>query len=240
MVCLSCASTGSLLRALGRVIRAHQEARIADTQVPEVPFNIMSDVRFKKAQSAVSENIASAGRLGLGKRRKRIDALTLQDEAAMLSLPSYKNTTAKGCSMRFAYFCTRNFFVRGPADLHELTDMDFTLGNDQHGEFLRYVKTLYVDCSISCVLLIYCRASMNCAADNWLYIEDIRESSMCNFHEMNHMQGMIYSIPSFEGFVILASPPTHTFFISFLMLEIMFMCAVVSWVSPLLRPVEGA
>ena len=150
----------------------------------------------------------------MGKRRKRIDVLTLQDEAAMLSLPSYKNTTAKGFSMRFAYFCTHNFFVRGPADLHELTDMDFTLGNDQHGEFLQYVNILYVDCSISCVLLIFCRASMDCVANDWLYIEDIRESSMCNisFHEMNHMQGMMYSVPSFEGFVILASPPTHTFF----------------------------
>ncbi|XP_024387143.1 uncharacterized protein [Physcomitrium patens] len=131
---------GSLLRALGRVIRAHQEVRIAETQVPEVPFNIMSDVRFKKARQAVSDNVASAGRLGLGKRRKRIDVLTLHDEAAMLALSTYKATTAKGCSMRFAYFCTRNFFIRGPAELHELTDMDFSLGKDHHGEFLRYEK----------------------------------------------------------------------------------------------------
>lgn len=138
MISLVYDSIGSLLRALGRVIRAHQEVRIAETQVPEVPFNIMSDVRFKKARQAVSDNVASAGRLGLGKRRKRIDVLTLHDEAAMLALSTYKATTAKGCSMRFAYFCTRNFFIRGPAELHELTDMDFSLGKDHHGEFLRY------------------------------------------------------------------------------------------------------
>lgn len=143
-VSLFCNSIGSLLRALGRVIRAHQESRIAETQVPEVPFNIMSDVRFKKARQAVSDNVASAGRLGLGKRRKRIDVLTLHDEAAMLALSTYKSTTAKGCSMRFAYFCTRNFFIRGPAELHELTDMDLTLGKDQHGEFLRYDSKYHI------------------------------------------------------------------------------------------------
>lgn len=149
---LLCNSIGSLLRALGRVIRAHQDARIAETQVPEVPFNIMSDVRFKKARQAVSDNVASAGRLGLGKRRKRIDVLTLHDEAAMLALSTYKSTTAKGCSMRFAYFCTRNFFIRGPAELHELTDMDLTLGKDQHGEFLRYGSRIIL------FLLCICRS----------------------------------------------------------------------------------
>lgn len=133
-------STGSLLRAIGRIIRAHQEVRVAKTQIPEVPFNIMSDIRFKKAQLTVTEIISTAGRLGLGKRRKRIDVLTLHDEAAMLALSTYKSTTAKGCSMRFAYFCTRNFFIRGPAELHELADMDFTLGKDQHGDFLRFVN----------------------------------------------------------------------------------------------------
>lgn len=133
-------TVGSLLRALGRVIRAYQEARIAETQVPEVPFNIMSDVRFRKARQAVTDNVASAVRLGLGKRRKRVDILTLHDEAAMLALSTYKSTTAKGCSMRFAYFCTRNFFIRGPAELHELTDLDLTLGKDQFGEYLRYEK----------------------------------------------------------------------------------------------------
>lgn len=138
LVLLSCNSIGSLLRALGRVVRSHQEARIAETQVPEVAFNIMSDARFKKARQAVSDNVAAVGRLGSSKRRKRMDVPTLHDEAAMLALSTYTCTTAKGCSMRFAYFCTRNFFIRGPAELHELTDLDLTLGKDEYGDFLRY------------------------------------------------------------------------------------------------------
>nr|PNR40498.1 hypothetical protein PHYPA_017900 [Physcomitrium patens] len=140
---------GSLLRALGRVTRAHQEARIAETQVPEAPLNIMSDVRFKKAGQAVSDNVASAGRLGLGKRRKCISILTLLDEAAMLALSTYKCTSAKGCSMRFAYFCTQKFFIRGTAELHELTDMDFTLGKDQHGDYEKRLKSWSSDCPLS-------------------------------------------------------------------------------------------
>lgn len=135
-------SIGSLLRAIGRILRAHQDARILQTQVPEVPFNVMSDFRFKKAQVTVSETISLASRLGTGRRRKRVGVLTLGDEAAMLAKSTYVNDTAKGCSMRFAYFCTRNFFIRGSTALHELTDLDFTLGSDEHGEFLRYVKLL--------------------------------------------------------------------------------------------------
>jgi hypothetical protein len=129
---------GSLLRAIGRILRAHQDARILQTQVPEVPFNVMSDFRFKKAQVTVSETISLASRLGTGRRRKRVGVLTLGDEAAMLAKSTYVNDTAKGCSMRFAYFCTRNFFIRGSTALHELTDLDFTLGSDEHGEFLRF------------------------------------------------------------------------------------------------------
>jgi len=159
---------GSLLRALGRVVRAHQEARIAETQVPEVPFNIMSDARFKKARQAVSDNVASAGRLGLGKRRKRMDVPSLHDEAAMLALSTYTCNTAKGCSMRFAYFCTRNFFIRGPAELHELTDLDLTLGKDQYGDFLRYEKqskSWSTDSPQS--------VSVNCSRPVTCYIEDV-------------------------------------------------------------------
>ncbi len=137
-------SIGSLLRAIGRILRAHQDARILQTQVPEVPFNVMSDFRFKKAQVTVSETISLASRLGTGRRRKRVGVLTLGDEAAMLAKSTYVNDTAKGCSMRFAYFCTRNFFIRGSTALHELTDLDFTLGSDEHGEFLRYVKAATV------------------------------------------------------------------------------------------------
>ncbi|XP_024394091.2 uncharacterized protein [Physcomitrium patens] len=159
---------GSLLRALGRVTRAHQEARIAETQVPEAPLNIMSDVRFKKAGQAVSDNVASAGRLGLGKRRKCISILTLLDEAAMLALSTYKCTSAKGCSMRFAYFCTQKFFIRGTAELHELTDMDFTLGKDQHGEFLRHdFHSILFSCFIS-LHFFKDMTTINCGPILWL------------------------------------------------------------------------
>lgn len=161
-------SIGSLLRALGRVTRAHQEARIAETQVPEAPLNIMSDVRFKKAGQAVSDNVASAGRLGLGKRRKCISILTLLDEAAMLALSTYKCTSAKGCSMRFAYFCTQKFFIRGTAELHELTDMDFTLGKDQHGEFLRHdFHSILFSCFIS-LHFFKDMTTINCGPILWL------------------------------------------------------------------------
>lgn len=136
----------NLLRAIGRVIRAREEQRCVETSSkPAVPFNILTDPRFQRVKLAANEAVMRAVQAGLGKEALKSDVLSRSEEKLMLDSNEASVSHPTGLNRRFAYFCTRNFFVRGGREMRECDSGMFHTYRDQYGdEFLRYSYILII------------------------------------------------------------------------------------------------
>ncbi|KAL3685410.1 hypothetical protein R1sor_003432 [Riccia sorocarpa] len=128
----------ALLRAIGRVIRARQEQRCVETGLAVHPFNILKDSRYHKVKLAADEAVQRSMDRGLGKSVKKSDILTLEEETRMLAQPKCDLQYPKGLNYVMAYYCLRNFFIRGVAELRQVNWEDFTVENLGTGPVLRF------------------------------------------------------------------------------------------------------
>nr|XP_024365966.1 uncharacterized protein LOC112277641 isoform X1 [Physcomitrium patens]XP_024365967.1 uncharacterized protein LOC112277641 isoform X1 [Physcomitrium patens]XP_024365968.1 uncharacterized protein LOC112277641 isoform X1 [Physcomitrium patens]XP_024365969.1 uncharacterized protein LOC112277641 isoform X1 [Physcomitrium patens] len=134
------ASIQAMLRAIGRIIRAREEQRTVETGIAKVPFSIYRDPRFLKVKWAVEDAVAKSAAIESAKEVIALEVHPPMNEGEMLNQCKFSNTHPEGCSRRFAYFCLRDFYVKGRSELRELSDVDFELFTDEHGECLRYTR----------------------------------------------------------------------------------------------------
>lgn len=139
MVCsnLLFISIQAMLRAIGRIIRARESKRTDETGVAKVPFNIFLDPRYQDVKVAVEEAVSKSAALECAKEVAIMEHGPVMEEEEMLKQCKYSRTHPEGCSRRFAYFCLRDFCVKGRTELRELSDVDFELYTDEHGDCLR-------------------------------------------------------------------------------------------------------
>lgn len=130
-------SIQAMLRAIGRIIRARELQRTAETGIAKVPFSIYRDPRFLRVKLAVEEAVAKSAAIESAKEVMTLEVHPPMNEIGMLSQCKFSNTHPEGCNRRFVYFCLRDFCVKGRSELRELSDVDFELFTDEHGECLR-------------------------------------------------------------------------------------------------------
>ncbi|KAL3694374.1 hypothetical protein R1sor_008025 [Riccia sorocarpa] len=127
-----------LLRAVGRVIRSRQEQRSVESGAPVHPFNILKDARYHKVKLAADEAVQRAMDRGLGKTIQKSDILTLDEERRMLAQEKCSLQCPRGLNYVMSYYCLRNFFIRGAAELRHVNWEDFSIENLVIGQVLRY------------------------------------------------------------------------------------------------------
>lgn len=132
-----------MLRAIGRIIRARETERTAETGIAKVPFSIYRDPRFLRVKQAVEEAVAKSAAIESAKEVMALEVHPPMNEEEMLNQCKLSKTHPEGCSRRFAYFCLRDFCVKGRSELRELSDVDFELYTDEHGEYLRSVHDTF-------------------------------------------------------------------------------------------------
>ncbi|KAG0600965.1 hypothetical protein M758_11G074700, partial [Ceratodon purpureus] len=114
---------GSMLRAIGRLIRARENHRCIENSTKlENPFYILTDIRYAKVRQAADIAAQRSVDAGLGKDIKRFDLISLEEEALMLASPAADVNTPSGLNHRFGYFTMRNFFVRGVNEVRALNE----------------------------------------------------------------------------------------------------------------------
>ena len=79
-------SIANMFRAMGRLIRAHQEQHILETHVQSaIKFQILTNVCYARAKLAADHAVNQSSKAGLGKEVQKSDVMTLTEEAAMLA-----------------------------------------------------------------------------------------------------------------------------------------------------------
>ncbi|KAL3695219.1 hypothetical protein R1sor_009295 [Riccia sorocarpa] len=146
-----------LLRAVGRVIRSRQEQRSVESGAPVHPFNILKDARYHKVKLAADEAVQHAMDRGLGKTVKKSDILTLDEERRMLAQEKCSLQCPRGLNYVMSYYCLRNFFIRGAAELRHVNWEDFSIENLVSGQVLRYTSGTFKNWKIDVA---------RCGADN--------------------------------------------------------------------------
>jgi len=103
-----------MLRALDRIICAHEEERFVETSSKSaLPFNILTDPKFHCVKLAADEAVIHIVHGGLGKDTLKSNVLTISEEKLMLDSEEASVSHPSRLNKLFAYFCTRIFFVRG-------------------------------------------------------------------------------------------------------------------------------
>lgn len=90
-----------MLRAIGRLIRAHQEERVIQTsEQPASPFYIIADCRYRAVVVAANQACAKSVAAGLGCEVLKSDTVSFDEESAMLSSDVANPLTPRGLNCR--------------------------------------------------------------------------------------------------------------------------------------------
>jgi len=145
------------LKAVGRLIRGREEERTIHTlEKPAVKFDIMKDVGYAKVVHAANRTAVKAFDVGLGKSVVKSDILTFEQEAEMLMTTAASPETPHRLNNRYAYYCTRNFFVRGGTELRNVDHNEFKLMRDEFGEeYLRYNPLPFYFYCFNCIRFLF-------------------------------------------------------------------------------------
>ena len=119
------------------MIRRRQEQRITETSLPELPFDIFKDIRYRKVKDAGTAAVRRAFKKGLGVRVSTSDVLTLEEETKVLAGPATSLLTPSGLNARLGYFACRNMFIRGKEELRATVLDQFELLELNGQEILR-------------------------------------------------------------------------------------------------------
>lgn len=95
-------------------------------------FNILKDVRYRKVVVATNQACTRSYKGGLGKETLKSDVVTFVEEDAMLASDAASSDTPSGLNCRFAWYCTKNFFIWGGVELWKLDSNEMTLIHDEH------------------------------------------------------------------------------------------------------------
>lgn len=116
-----------------RILIMEQKRRIIETGIVEPQFCIQSHPWFLGAGRAVLRAMELSRNSGVNKDRRKVDALSYEDEIKILSHPLHQANYPDGVHMRFAYYCFVVFLIRGNTKLYNLLLKDFELGTDERG-----------------------------------------------------------------------------------------------------------
>ena len=126
-----------MIRSIGRIIRLQQEQRVQRTSSIEVPFNIMTDPRYRRVKFAGTESVRCSFKRGLGLKTMTSDVLTREEEILVLKSSAASVLNPIGLTWRMVYFFCRNLFIRGQDELRATHVGQFEVLSDGGVEFLR-------------------------------------------------------------------------------------------------------
>jgi len=106
----------NMLMSFQRIIRAEQKRRIARSGLHEVDFDIRKHPFFVEAKKSLAISMENSRNVGANKKRRKVDAITWEQERMMLDHPDHSISTPTGLQMHFAlYFLI--FLIKGNKEL---------------------------------------------------------------------------------------------------------------------------
>jgi hypothetical protein len=76
------------------------------------PFNILTNLHYKKVKFVKDEIVIRSSKVGLGRDIKKSHVFIFGEEKSMFNQPLCQENSPLGVNMHFTYFCTQNFFIR--------------------------------------------------------------------------------------------------------------------------------
>jgi hypothetical protein len=104
-------SIQSFLRALGCFIPTCQEQHINKTRIVVTPFNILTNLHYKKVKFVKDKTIIRSSKVGLGRVIKKSHVFTSNEEKLMFNQTLCQENSPLSVNMHLPYFCTQIFFI---------------------------------------------------------------------------------------------------------------------------------
>ena len=107
--------------------------------VNEPPFDIRKNPFFIDCSKSLLLAMEHSRDAGANKKRRKVNAITWEQELLILNHKLHQPTDPRGCQMRFAFFCFVIFLIRGNKEIYKLQVDDFCIEYDQQNrKYLRY------------------------------------------------------------------------------------------------------
>ena len=128
----------SMLMDFQRLICKEQERRINESRIVETTFDIRKHSFFGLCRRGLQSALEASRNAGVNKKRRKVGAITWEQERIILDHELHATTNPRGCQMRFGFYCFIIFFICGNKELYNLLVTDFVYDQDANGKpFLR-------------------------------------------------------------------------------------------------------
>ena len=127
------ASLMNLYKSYNRILIRAQDDRVNATGVSEPRFSVMVHPFFINTNKAIQNAMKRSRAVGVGRVRRKVDALTFEQEKRILACAIHQCNTPNGVHKRWAFYCFVVFLVRGHSELYNLRFGDFKHGFDSIG-----------------------------------------------------------------------------------------------------------